>query len=60
MIQRYAKTSIQHYNEGEILLFPVRLDESISATHLVRVINQTVNKLDLIFLFSTYAGGGGM
>lgn len=52
------KPIFKQYFEGEILLFPDRLDATISDTHLVRVINQVVNKLDLTFLFSTYLGGG--
>ena len=48
----------KQYDEGEILLFPSRLDENISDTHLVRIISQSVNRLDLSFLLSTYVGGG--
>lgn len=52
------KVQFKQYNEGEILLFPDRLDSTIVENHLVRVINQTVNQLDLTFLLSTYSGGG--
>lgn len=52
------KPLFKQYNAGEILLFPSRLDENISETHLVRIVSQTVDKLDLTFLFSTYIGGG--
>lgn len=52
------KVLFKQYNEGEILLFPARLDSTIGSNHLVRVINQVVNQLDLTFLLSTYSGGG--
>ena len=52
------KVQFKQYNEGEILLFPDRLDLTISDNHLVRVVNHTVNQLDLTFLLSTYCGGG--
>ena len=52
------KVQFKQYNEGEVLLFPDRLDSTISENHLVRIINHTVNQLDLTFLISTYSGGG--
>lgn len=52
------KVQFKQYNEGEILLFPDRLDSTISENHLVRIVNHTVNQLDLSFLLSTYSGGG--
>jgi transposase len=44
-------------NQGEISLFPARLDERIGESHLIRVINQVVNRMD-INLLSSYKGGG--
>lgn len=45
-------------NQGEIVLFPSRLDEKISPTHIVRLINRMVNGMDLQDLLSDYKGGG--
>lgn len=45
-------------NQGEILLFPARLDENIPENHLVRVVNRIVNTLDLGELLAGYKGGG--
>jgi transposase len=53
-----AKVLFKQSHEGEILLFPERLDATISDTHLVRVINDTVNRLDITSLLSGYKGGG--
>lgn len=48
----------KQYNQGEILLFPSRLDENIEEQHLVRVINSIVDQMELSNLLSTYKGGG--
>jgi transposase len=53
-----SKLLFKQDNQGEILLFPERLDKNISATHLVRVINRIVNTLDISNLLSGYSGGG--
>ena len=53
-----ANPVFKQNNQGEILLFPPRLDENIEEQHLVRVINSIVDKMDLSHLFSTYKGGG--
>lgn len=45
-------------NQGEILLFPSRLDENIPDGHLVRIVNEVVNSMDISILLSGFKGGG--
>lgn len=55
------KTKIQQfkeYNQGEILLFPSRLDENIPEASPVRLISQVVDQLDITPILATYEGGG--
>ncbi len=55
------KTKIQQfkeYNQGEILLFPSRLDENIPEASPVRLISQIVDQLDITPILATYEGGG--
>jgi transposase len=52
------KQIFKQYNQGEILLFPSRLDENIGENHLVRVIDRVVNSMDISDLIDTYEGGG--
>jgi transposase len=44
--------------QGQISLFPARLDQNISEDSPVRLINQIVDKLDITDIEKTYAGGG--
>ena len=46
------------YNQGQIELFPARLDEKISVESPVRLLNGIVDRLDLRALISTYEAGG--
>ena len=46
------------YNQGQIELFPQRLDDFIGENDPVRLVNQVVDELDLTFLIQTYKGGG--
>ena len=48
----------KQYDQGEIVLFPARLDESIPEHHLVRVVSSIVDQMDLSELLSGYQGGG--
>lgn len=54
------KTSIvfKQYNPQQVLLLPPSLEELISEKHLVRVVNQVVESMDLTTLINTYEGGG--
>jgi transposase len=46
------------YNQGQIELFPQRLDDFIGDNDPVRLVNQVVDELDLSSLIHTYKGGG--
>jgi transposase len=46
------------YNQGQVELFPQRLDDFIGENDPVRLVNQVVDELDLTSLIQTYKGGG--
>lgn len=48
----------KNYNQNQLSILPPSLDELISHTHPVRVINTVVDKLDLTVLEKSYQGGG--
>jgi transposase len=54
------KTSVifKEYNPQQVLLLPPSLDEFIPEKHLVRVVNQVVESMDISDLINTYEGGG--
>lgn len=53
-----SKITFKDYNQGQLILFPSRLDENIPLHSPVRMINSIVDELDLTPLLSTYKGGG--
>ena len=55
-----VKTSVlfKQYSQGQSLLLPPSLEDLIDSTHLVRVINQVVEAMDLSALINLYEGGG--
>lgn len=46
------------YNVNQMLLLPPSLEELIPEKHLVRVVNETIDKLDLDRFIGEYPGGG--
>jgi transposase len=46
------------YNQGQIELFPQRLDDYIGENDPVRLVNQVVDELDLSSVIKSYKGGG--
>ena len=46
------------YNQGQVELFPQRLDDFIGENDPVRLVNQVVDELDLTSLIQSYKGGG--
>jgi len=44
--------------QGQILLFPAGLDEKMPQDSPVRLVNQTVDNLDIAQIIDTYKGGG--
>jgi transposase len=53
-----SSAQFKHYQPQQILLLPPSLDELIDDHHLVRVINQVVNSMDISSLINQYKGGG--
>jgi len=54
------KTSVlfKNYNQQQSLLLPPTLDELIEIKHLVRVVNEVVDAMDITSLINQYEGGG--
>ncbi len=54
------KTSVifKEYQQQQVLLLPPSLEELISPKHLVRVVNQVVESMDISDLINLYEGGG--
>ena len=46
------------YNQNQQMLLPPDLDELIPKEHLVRVVNDTIDKMDIDPLIESYKGGG--
>lgn len=53
-----AKLAIKPENQKQSLLFPPCLDELIPKTHVVRVVNEIIDRLDTSNLKESYKGGG--
>lgn len=53
-----AKITFKEYQQGQVTLFPSRLDENIPEDAPVRLISQIVDQLDISKIRSTYLGGG--
>ena len=51
------KVTFKKYDQGQIQLFPSRLDERIGENHPVRLINSIVDNLDLTDLIKQYQTG---
>jgi transposase len=48
----------KEYTQGQIVLLPTDLEAQIPPKHLVRVVNSTIEKMNLSALLSQYKGGG--
>ncbi len=53
-----SKPKFKEYNQGQIRLLPLNIEEMIPEKHLVRVVNATIEKLNISVLIETYKGGG--
>ncbi len=56
--RRASAPVFKPYRQDQMLLLPPSLEELIPPNHLVRVINETVEKLNIEPLLQTYKGGG--
>jgi len=52
------KPSFRPYQQHQMSLLPMNLDELISPTHMVRVIDRVIEQMDMTSLMSRYEGGG--
>lgn len=48
----------KEYSPGQLLVLPPSLEELIPANHLVRVVNQVVEQMDISVLVNLYEAGG--
>jgi len=55
---KLAAPVFKPYRQDQLMLLPPRYDEFIPAEHLVRVVNDVIDKLDLRTLEAQYKGGG--
>ncbi|GHT41975.1 transposase [Bacteroidia bacterium] len=53
-----AKVVFKDYSQGQISLFPTRLDEKIPEDSPARLVNQVVDNLDIRSIMDGYQGGG--
>ena len=53
-----AKIAFKNDNQKQFLLLPPSLDELITATHPVRIVNTVIDTLNVDSLLSSYRGGG--
>lgn len=53
-----SKPVFKPYNQDQMSLLPSSLEELIEKNHMVRVVNDVLNKMNLSALLSTYKGGG--
>ena len=52
------KAIFKQYNQGQICMFPMNLDDKIPENAPVRLVNQIVDNLDISKVLDTYSGGG--
>lgn len=53
-----SKAVFKEYNQQQIQLLPPSLEDLIPEHHLVRVVNQVVEQLDISSIINQYEGGG--
>ena len=58
MAKIQSSVQFKSYQPEQILLLPPSLEELIDEHHLVRVVNQVVNAMDISGLINQYKGGG--
>jgi len=52
------KATFKRYDQGQMMVLPPSLDELISQDHLVRIVDRTLEEMDLSSLYDQYKGGG--
>jgi transposase len=56
--RRSSKAVFKSYDQDQATFLPPSLDEMIDRKHLVRVLNETIGKLNIKPLIESYPGGG--
>ena len=52
------KPTFKPYQQHQMSMLPINLEELISPSHMVRVIDRAIEKMDMMPLMSQYEGGG--
>jgi len=58
MSKRIRKPGFKPYNPEQLSLLPPNLDELIPANHVVRVVREVIDSLDIDHILKKYKGGG--
>lgn len=58
MKKKSSPPVFKEYTQGQIVLLPTDLEAQIPSHHLVRVVNTTIEQMDLSCLLAQYKGGG--
>ena len=58
MAKSKTKQVFKQYSPSQNLLLPPNLDELIDAHHLVRVVSNVVDRMDIDLIINSYEGGG--
>ena len=58
MNRKSAPPVFKEYTQGQMILLPTDLGSQIPPKHLVRVVNTTIEKMELSALMAQYKGGG--
>ena len=58
MKRKPAAPVFKPYVMNQVALMPPSFEEKIPADHLVRVVNEAVEKIDISVLLAQYPGGG--
>jgi transposase len=58
MKNNHGKITFKEYTMEQPMLLPPRLDELIPDGHIVRIVNDFIEAIDLTALIATYKGGG--
>jgi transposase len=56
--KKASKAVFKKYEQNQMMLLPPSLEEMIEEKHMVRVVNEMIDKLNLQPLIETYKGGG--
>jgi len=56
--EKKGKVTFKSYDQHQLIFLPASLDELVPANHLVRVVNQVVDQIDIRVLEKSYEGGG--